>query len=85
MRCDRLFEVYCDLDVAWARFGASIGGRDDVGFGGRAVSPVSGEDLALSCEEPGLLVVTRSISSLNSLAADLVRLYIGLFVVNDET
>ena len=89
MRCRRLFEVSSlDFDVVWVKLGTSIGGgNDDVISGsGPASLLVKGGDLALSDESSGL---TRSRSSLNSLAADLVRVYDGLQVIfarsNDDS
>lgn len=69
MRCGRLLEASLDSDVVWVKLGASMGGGDDVVLGSRASLLAKGGDLALSDEASGL---TRSRSSLNSLAADLV-------------
>ena len=61
---------------SWVKLGASIGVGDDVILGSTAASLlVNGGDLTLSDEASG---PTRSRSSLNSLAADLVRVYDGL-------
>jgi hypothetical protein len=81
MRCSRL-EVSLDSDVAWVKLGAFIGGGDDVILKCKPASLVKGGDLALSDEASGL---TRSISSLNNLAADLVRVYDGLIFVEKKT
>ena len=82
MRCGRLLEVSLDFDVAWIKLGPSIGGSDDVTLGSWPALLVKGGDLALSEEASG---VTRSMSSLNSLAADLVRVYDSLIIVDKKT
>jgi hypothetical protein len=82
--CCGLLEVFSlDFDVVWVKLGASIGGGDDLISGSRTVSLlVKGGDLTLSDEASGL---TRSRSSLNSLAADLVRVYDGLIFFEKKT
>ena len=77
MCCGILLEI--SLDVVWVKLGASIGGGGDVILGGWPASLVKGGDLALSDEASGL---TRSTSSLKSLAADLVREYDGLIFLS---
>jgi hypothetical protein len=73
--------LYLDLDFVWVKLGAfGSNGGEDVAFGGRAASPVRGGDLTLLCEESELLVFTHSTSSLNTLAADFVRVYSGLLL-----
>ena len=71
-----------DFAVVWVKLGAFIGG-DDVISGSSTVSLlVKGGDLTVSDKASGL---TRSRSSLNSLAADLVRVYDGLIFVEKKT
>jgi hypothetical protein len=85
MRCCRLLKVSLDFDVVWVKLGASISGGDasDVILGTMVSSLLGkGGDLALSDEASGL---TRSRSSLNCLAADLVRVYDGLIFVEKKT
>ena len=76
MRCALLEVSSLDFDVVWVKLGASVGGEGDVKLGRAASLLVKGGDLSLSDEASGL---TRSRSSLNSLVADLVRVYDGLF------
>ena len=83
MRCGMLEVSSLDFDIVWVRLGASTGGGGDVTLGSRAASLlVKGGDWILSDEASGL---TRSRSSLNSLAADLVRVYDGLIFVEKKT
>jgi hypothetical protein len=82
MGCGRLLEVSLDFDCVWVKLGASIGGEDVILGSWTASLLVKGGDLALSDEASGL---TRSRSSLNSLAADLVRVYDGLIFVEKKT
>ena len=75
----RLLELCLGFEVVWVKLGASIGDGDDVTLGSMPASLVKGGDLDLSDGASGL---TRSTSSLNSLAADLVRVYDGLVFVD---
>lgn len=80
MRCESLEVSFLDFDFVWVRLGASIGGGDDaILLESRAASLLAkgGE----SNEASGL---TRSSSSLKSLAADLVRVYDGLIFVGKK-
>lgn len=80
MPCGFLEVPSLDFDVVWAKLGASIGGgEDDMILGSRAASLllVKGGDWTLSDEASEL---TRSRSSLNNLAADLVGVYDGLIL-----
>lgn len=74
-------KLYLDLDFVWVKLGAfGSGGGEAVAFGGRAASLVRNGDLTLLYEGSELLVFTHSTSSLNNLAADLVRVYSGLLL-----